>query len=235
MPRSRATLLDYVAPDYDFQGDSCRQCSHLHNNGARCRSVSGYDYRFCDRHLLQHYHVVIQPSRIPGAGLGLFAARCFRRGDLIGRFAGELIDNQEYERRYTQSSGFAPYVLGVDNNTSHDESVARTAFSYANDGVDLKDPWLRRNYIYRTGTHVVWHKPEWPHVINCVCDADRSGEDKQRACLYALGDIERGDELLYSYAGVNGPSKDENGEWIRDSQGQICDGYFYGRSIQSVT
>lgn len=185
------------------------------------------DYRWCDLHLKKYHRLIVQKSKICDAGVGLFAAGDFKRGEIIGTFGGEIINNAEYERRYSSSGGFAPYVLGLCDDASHDETWARTALSYANDGVDLEDHLMRRNYVFKTGTHVVWHNLEWPHVINAVCDLT---PDKTRACLIALWHIRSGDEILFSYSGSNAPSKDENGEWVAEPHHPTrpIDSYFYG-------
>lgn len=252
--------LDYKAPRESklqeqaeeaskLMGTLVSQCNHIisrgKRRGERCRHLTEYDYRRCEKHLRRDWHVQVKSSNIRQAGLGLFAvdpdASCdcdcvhrrrivFRKGDLIGCFAGELINSQEFQRRYGNEEyrNFAPYVLGVEEDKSHDESYARTAFSYANDGVNLKDPLLRRNYVYKTGSHVVWHQLEWPHVVNSFCD---SNAETGRPSLYALGDICHGEEILWSYSGSLNPSKNERGEWVLDASKQNSqpqDSYFYG-------
>jgi hypothetical protein len=255
----RALILDHKEPQDEklaaqakeassLRGTLISQCNHIisrgKRRGQRCRHLTDYDYRRCEEHLRRDWHVAVRPSNIRHAGLGLFAvdpeASCdcdcvqrrrvvFRKGDLIGCFAGELIGSGDFQRRYSNEkhNNFAPYVLGVDDDKSHDESYARTAFSYANDGVNLKDPLLRRNYVYKTGSHVVWHQLEWPHVVNAYCDSNSEG----RPSLYALGDICHGEEILWSYSGSLNPSKNDRGEWVLDASRQNSqpqDSYFYG-------
>jgi hypothetical protein len=256
--RQSTYFLDYESSDTNWVASASAgtpgmpgtlklQCTHRHRRGKRrgkrCRQQTNYDYRVCDDHLMRVKHLKVKKSRLEnGAGLGLFAASAsasaaagssivvFRRGEIIGEFAGELIDNAEYERRYGSQNGFARYVVGQGANLSHDESFARTALSYANDGVNLKDPLMRRNYVFKSGTHVVWHDTEWPHVINCVCDLN---QDKDRACLVALCDIRNDEELLWSYSGSHLPSKDERGEWVKSTAATAAadepvDSYWFG-------
>lgn len=269
----RRHIVEYQAPDTEVrpavdaaqaaQETLVSQCNHVisrgRRRGQRCRHTTQTDYRRCEEHLVADWHVVVAPSRIEGAGLGLYAvnpslvsrrylklpprsrsppAPCrlsepalFCKDDRIGCFAGEIISSDDYDVRFRDSHYFAPYVLGISTESSHDETFARTALSYANDGVNITDPLLRRNYIYRTATHVVWHDTTWPHVVNCYCDnSDATAEN--RACLLALGDIRHGDELLLSYSGSNCPSKDAEGRWLREYpytvDAPIQDSYFYG-------
>lgn len=225
------------------------QCNHIHKNGKgrRCKNRTNYDYRLCDYHLLHDLNLLVAKSRIQSANLGLYSADhrllpsgymsqslprdppplrhhhvVFNRSDLVGRFGGELIDNAEYERRY--SNGFGKYAIGITDDQSQDESVARTAMSYANDGVNLGDKQMRRNYSHH-GTHVVWHDLQWPHVINAY-----SGSENNRVCLFAMCDLVHGDEILWSYSGSHNPSKDENGKWVIDATGEIVDLYWCGQA-----
>lgn len=215
-----------------------RDCRHR-----SCRE----DYRYCRHHLETGLHLRVSQSRIPGVGLGLFAvanrfrdvrtsvvkrAVVFDVGDRIGSFEGEVIDNAEFEHRYKNSDGFAEYVLAIDDSRSHDETTKRTALSYANDAVDVHDPMLRRNYVTQGPTpyetYIVWHRPEWPHVINAVCRYD---SERDCASLYALGPISHGEEILFSYGGINGASKTPRGTWLAaaDGSGLIQDTFWYGK------
>lgn len=229
-------ILDSEPPEPGSQHR--QQCTHRHRRGKRrgqrCRSSSGYDYRYCDHHLDVVHGLRVGNSRLGrNAGLGLFATAPFRHGQTIGVFAGEIIDNAEYMRRYAATSGFARYVVGLGPSHSHDESIYRTALSYANDGVNLRDVMMRRNYVYRDGSHVVWHDRDWPHVINCVCD---STPDGSRACLVSVGDIGVGDELYWSYSGSHLPSKDASGNWVTVSatSQEPVDAYWYGETAFQV-
>jgi len=256
--RGTVTLLDYEAPDISPNrrvvdaGQLLRtQCTHRirrgKRRGRRCPRITNTDYRICDKHLASVRNLRVSASRLGSScGLGLFAV-CdnisgdkgiivFKRGSIIDCFAGELIDNIEYARRYAHNGGFAQYALGVGDDLSHDESYARTALSYANDAVDTGDVMMRRNYVFPDGTHTVWHHPDWPHVVNCACDVTvpaaasvTASSSQRRACLVALCDIRDGDEILWSYSGSCMPSKDKDGEWIIDPATDMpVDAYWYG-------
>lgn len=217
----------------------------------RCRRAiaSSSDYRYCRHHLETRFRICTGQSRIDNAGLGLFAIhpklrRCyrshharphanasavvFRRGDRIGTFAGEIIDIAEFERRYAVQDGFAEYVLPIDESRMHDETHLRTALSYANDAVNTRDPMMRRNYVDSYGTHVVWHDLAWPHYVNAVCRYDATSDS---AALFALGDICHGEEIFFSYCGVNGASRTPSGLWLTavSDSGSVQDAFWYGK------
>lgn len=201
-----------------------------------CDRLTLHDYRLCDTHLLETHSLLVAPSRIAGAGLGLYAmdmsecddallehlwngpceysdawtqplhvngdAVVFHRRELIGQFSGEIIPEYVYQSRYEHRHG--TYVVAIDDVYSHDESVFRTALAYANDGINLNDPLRRRNYIFRAGTHVVYHDLQWPHIVNAKCTRQVVHGLSQ---LVALGDIRHGDEILWSYDGHVTPHK----------------------------
>lgn len=223
----------------------------------RCKFLTTYDYRYCTHHLMQTHGVVVAPSRIsPNAGLGLFVVNrsiinasdtdptetphirkdmvVVQRGKVVGEtltFVGEIINNAQYTSRW--GDRFAEYVLGIDDHYSHDETRARTCLSYANDGINTRDSLLRRNYVHPHGTHVVWHDPMWPHVVNAAC-CDypyKHCHSGTVLCLQAIGDISHGEEVLWSYSGTFKPSKNGRGvdqwtRWMKDDS--ICDAYWYG-------
>ena len=250
---SRSTELRFVAQLHpDLRTVYWRQSDRLHGycQHTKCTRETTYDYRVCEQHLLEAHGLVVAQSRIEGAGLGLYAANTrlippdhvsdhpparvsnavvFQHDAVIGgeefSFAGEMIDVSEYERRY--GDGFGEYVLALDDNMNHDEHFARTALSYANDGVNTRDNLMRRNYMHRHGTHPVFHDPTWPHVINAIACLHPT---RNVVRLRALGPICHGDEILWSYSGGNGPSKNGilSSDWVRDANGNISDGYWSG-------
>ncbi len=140
----------------------------------------------------------------------------FERGHTIGgqgsAFSGEIISETEYDIRYGETQG--EYVLGVNTDVNHDETRARTVLSFCNDGICIGDEYVRRNYIHKTGTHVVWHLLDWKHVINTACNCDDNIQ--KFATLVAIGNICHGDEILWSYSGSHEPGKNRHGHWVFD-------------------
>jgi hypothetical protein len=208
-----------------------------------CSRLTVHDYRMCDAHLLEYQNLIVAPSRIPGAGLGLFAMdvnltepdvlrllkkgpcayaderlcpslsrtkhNVFQHKDIIGQFGGEIVPVYILNHRYRETL-HGTYVVAIDDVYCHDESRVRTALAYANDGIHLDDALRRRNYVYRTGTHVVYHDLGWPHVINARCIRESDMDFSQ---LAAIGSIGHGEEILWSYDCRMTPTLSRDGYW----------------------
>lgn len=156
------------------------QCQHALRSGRRCQRMTTVDYQYCTFHLLRHWHLMVAPSRIPGAGLGLFAVNetkwraygkdnagrpvpdahvvVFAKGTRIGNgFGGELLSIDDEEKRYgDQGSVYALCWYPDGKNEAQgivDAFVARTACSYANDAINLhcRSEWPFRNNAYWDG------------------------------------------------------------------------------------
>jgi len=142
------------------------QCTGRTVSGRRCRRTTTYDYQFCSLHLLRDFHLMVAPSRIPGAGLGVFAvsesalrrlgkdearrpipdsgAVVFERGMSIGNgFGGEFLTDKAHERRYGSNASAYAITWYTDGKT-HTEGpgvidgfLARTVSSFCNDAVNL--------------------------------------------------------------------------------------------------
>lgn len=232
-----SNVLEYEAPALDHplyhmpvfspDGKLQSQCSHRDNGGARCVESTGYDYRICNTHLHTICKLVVAPSRIPGAGLGLFAAHPNRNTDPGSRptrepidvfaaeeeiadgFRGEVITLAEYWRRGTHE-----YVLEYDTPARLiDERFARTVLSYSNDAINLRDRQLRRNN-YTSRFHVRTRMDDWPFVNNV--SASRPTADGL-IHLQAICDVLHGDEIMWTYDGSDAALRNKRGHWQRQS------------------
>ena len=79
--------------------------------------------------------IAIRPSTIPGAGQGAFALETLPANRLVGRYRGEVIDAQEFDRRYPAQT-LGEYVLQVGKNTfidARDPELSNWT-RYVNDG-----------------------------------------------------------------------------------------------------
>jgi len=79
--------------------------------------------------------IAIRPSTIPGAGLGAFALEALPANRVIGLYRGEVIDAQEFDRRYPHET-LGEYVLQVSKRTYVDARDPATSnwTRYINDG-----------------------------------------------------------------------------------------------------
>lgn len=152
----------------------------LNGGGVRClecNETALQDMTFCPQHLAECCSVRIAPSRIPGAGLGLFATDEIDAGQLIGIYVGETLTPAELSARYDYRDErgrlveqTAPYAMTGRNGVIVDSIEVRNFVAYANDA---------RHSGFSNNAHM------------------RNGLE-----LYAKTDIHAGDEILYAY----GPS-----------------------------
>ena len=142
------------------------QCQSKTTTGRRCRRTTTCDYQFCSFHLVRNFHLMVAPSRIPGAGLGVFAVKeatlrrlgkdtdgrpvgddatvVFANGDSIGNgFGGEFLTEKAYDRRYDGDASAYALTWYTDAKKTKegpgliDGFLARTISSYCNDAVNL--------------------------------------------------------------------------------------------------
>lgn len=219
------------------------QCPVRTQDGRRCRNTTSYDYTMCNVHLLRQRKLVIAPSRIPGASLGLFVADVnelrkhgrdalgrpkpsahvvYKKGARVGGkgcvFLGEMLPDDELLERYPYPNG-GEYALDMDAGYSCDEFLARTALSYSNDCIDLQHPKLARNYYTNYGEPAKSTK-QLPIVANA--EAERyyhGGVYNVGHCdtgLVALVPLCHGVEVYWSYTGEYGNVKSRDGTHVAD-------------------
>jgi hypothetical protein len=129
-------LYEYV--DYECELEQ-RQCIAENANGLQCARLT-HRLPYCTHHQKQINKVVVRPSTVTGAGMGLFAcdetktqsAVIFRKGDFIAEYGGEEISDSELHQRYSRLA--APYAWGPRANGMHvDGSCVRFTAAFAND------------------------------------------------------------------------------------------------------
>jgi len=103
----------------------------------RCKQITKKTIPFCSRHLSDLKGLRVDKSLIEGAGSGLFATKTFKRGDRIGFYHGEHIDQATFDRRYGKvpNSIPAPYTYAfevVRQNYYIDSACLRGYASYIN-------------------------------------------------------------------------------------------------------
>jgi hypothetical protein len=112
----------------------CGRCIASTRAGKRCKRKTRRIAEYCHQHLHMLQGLAVKPSKIPGAGLGLFTLARIQKGARIVRYEGEEISRDELDRRYP-GDVVAPYALELGNGviidaTSTQSGVAR----YANGG-----------------------------------------------------------------------------------------------------
>ena len=84
-----------------------QQCVATTKDGGQCRQKTRHGAH-CWVHLAQLFGARIKQSTVANAGKGLFAARDFRRGEVVARYTGELVTMVDFNARKPFTS---PYVL----------------------------------------------------------------------------------------------------------------------------
>lgn len=117
----------------------------------------------------------VKKSQIPAAGMGLWAEKDFKRGDVIVSYDGERITLKECERRNTELEGMGNYYLFISKTKCIDAQHTTSAKGrYANDAKGLmRIEGLRNNARYEA----------------------RKGQ----AFIIASRNIRAGEEILVSY------------------------------------
>ena len=82
----------------------CVRCNALTNAKKRCKRQTCKYGPYCFQHTRSIEGVEIKKSKLPGAGLGLFATRKFKKGSRVTTYGGEVISQAESDRR---DSGYA--------------------------------------------------------------------------------------------------------------------------------
>ena len=141
-------FLFYINDDLFFEANvQCMQCKGKSKNGNRCKRRVCIGTPFCWQHLASEKKLKIKESNIPNAGKGLFAwnpknpndvifkrARATRfqntPGQKIIEYAGELIDEEELNERYSNQT--APYGIEINNDRYEDAALIRGIGAIAN-------------------------------------------------------------------------------------------------------
>lgn len=124
---------------------SSQRCTRRSRGGGRCKQRVILGQPVCWVHLLRDFKLRVAPSRIPNAGLGLFASataavrhppvrraehRIFRAGDPVVEYTGEVLTPAQFDVRYPHRNG--PYVLGEVGSSMVDAACRRGVGSLAN-------------------------------------------------------------------------------------------------------
>ncbi|GGW66362.1 hypothetical protein DFQ11_103114 [Winogradskyella epiphytica] len=117
-------------------------------------------------------YLYIQSSQIKNAGLGLFTAIDIYKNEIISIFKGEIISNQEAERRALQNNDkyFINLLDGSIMDSMHTDCFAK----YANDAEGLSQSDFKNN-------------------------AEITLDENDHVCIKASRPIKIGEEIFCSY------------------------------------
>ena len=184
----------------------CMRCVGRTKTGHMCQNRVCIGVPMCWLHTLLKYHVKAKPSRIAGAGMGLFAhpppgsapalATAFNTNDLIVEYIGEHTTQRELDRIYNDNAYTVPYAWS-DTNNAIDAACKRGIGSTANLSTQHSNAIL----VYRTknGIDSMYHSytgnPARPNAFPDAWD---------KLYVIATRSINYGDEILIDYGDVYG-------------------------------
>lgn len=122
-------------------------CLHVRFSGTACTKRAHTYSCFCDQHGPVHYSMKVAPSRIPGAGLGLFAIKHFAEGDTIDYYIGTVYA--------MESDHQGDYTFDVRGQYIVDAIATQSCLSrYINHSS------LEPNCVFK-----VYGRGEYPHIV----------------------------------------------------------------------
>lgn len=113
------------------------QCAYEGANG-RCKRKTTITHPYCAEHTREVLGVEVKASQIPGAGLGLWAVRDFKKGQMLFNYGGERLSVREYNERYDKEE-MGAYGITLNSRfvldaRATDAGVARYVCSYQGSG-----------------------------------------------------------------------------------------------------
>jgi hypothetical protein len=124
---------------------TCPRCTAISATGQRCKNNSCVSRPMCWVHTKSKLGLRVKKSKIPGAGLGLYAAnnKTFKKDQKIVNYTGKRMTAAAYE--LTDSN----YGFAVNNGIVIDSSGPRGSVArYANDCLDKNKKYCKRNNAY---------------------------------------------------------------------------------------
>ena len=137
-----------------------------------CRESTIYP-PYCSRHTKEIIGVTVAPSRIPNAGLGLFATRNLKAHQKIAPLFGEKVNRDELYRRYGPHT--APYAVFTAGSLI-DGACVRFVGQMSNTVVDMNG-----------------------HSVRSATNAVIVSDEKNRPWIQATRPIAAGQEILTFY------------------------------------
>ena len=123
-------------PPVDSKGQidmGAQRCVENTKAGCWCKLHTRHGC-LCWIHRVARDGLQIRKSTVPNAGLGLFARRAFKKGEIVARYTGDLIETQAGEE-HRDGFGGSKYVLEMSERVSVDAARTNTA-----DGRMCNDP-----------------------------------------------------------------------------------------------
>jgi uncharacterized protein len=94
------------------------QCAHKTKKG-RCKRITTITHPYCAQHTKEVLGLIIAPSQIKMAGLGMYTTRDIKKGQVIGEYKGEKLTTEQYNRRYAKAD-YGAYGMAIQRNLVYD-------------------------------------------------------------------------------------------------------------------
>lgn len=133
-----------------------------------------FDYNFDNIDLPEDEYLYVEPSQIDGAGSGLFTAIDIEEGEIISKFVGEILSEEESKKR--ADSGDDDYFMNLPSGELLDCKRTKCFAKYANDAEGLPTNFKNNAFI--------------------------SMDDENNVVLVAKRDIQSGEEIFVSYGNI---------------------------------
>lgn len=183
---TKMVLTDDVKPTKREKIHEICNCPPSSNGKERCNTESCENRRMgvecpasckCSNRLSAHVYSKLKVLPTDDRGFGLFAKTKISAGAYIGEYCGELMTEEEHNRRRvydgiwaSRDKGFYMFRLG---KLYIDAALIGSVLRYANHSCDP----------------------------NCIMKILRDCSGLDHICMYALRDIEQNDELTFNYSG----------------------------------
>ena len=121
---TRPLALGERRPPVNANGErlmGSQRCAAGTKTGQQCRAMTRHG-EYCWVHLAQLHGARIKQSSVPGAGKGLFAARDYKKGEVVARYTGDLVpvgDGEDFDG--------SAYVLELTQDVAIDAARTNTA------------------------------------------------------------------------------------------------------------
>lgn len=129
-----------------------RQCAYYGKKG-RCRSITTITHPFCAKHTKKMLGLSVKPSKVKGAGYGLFAEKDFKKGQKIVEYTGEILTQDEYDERYLKDD-MGSYGISLTEELVVD--AARTDSGVARYACDFHGSGGMNNADYEDNGDTIW-------------------------------------------------------------------------------
>ncbi|KAL1305526.1 hypothetical protein AAFC00_007137 [Neodothiora populina] len=191
------------------------ECNHKCRCGPKCKT----------RNVQFGRKVDLEIFKTANRGFGLRALEPLRKGQFIDKYLGELITDEEADRRETLQTSASSYLFWLDKHMISDpndkEAEAKSEYPAFSDGGPprQKDCYVADSTLIGGPTRYINHSCE-PNCRLFTVSYNKSDQRIYDLAFFALEDIEKGEELTFDYVD---PDVDDEEEDVNEDDTSIED------------